>query len=189
MEDSLQAIAYTLELRDPYTAGHQRRVAALAAAMAREMGLSPEEVHGIQLAATVHDLGKIRVPAEILASPSKLSDVEFQMIKMHSQAGYDILKGIDFPWPLAETILQHHERLDGSGYPRGLKEKDIVTGAKIVAIADTVEAMASHRPYRPAIGIDKALDEISRNRGRLYDAAAADACVALFREKKFSFPA
>lgn len=189
MEDSLQAIAYTLEMRDPYTAGHQRRVAALAVAIAREMGLPAEEVHGIHLAATVHDLGKIRVPAEILASPSKLTDLEFQMIKMHSQAGYDILKGIDFPWPLAEIILQHHERLDGSGYPRGLKGNETLIGARIVAIADTVEAMASHRPYRPAIGIDQALKEIDRNRDRLYDAAAADACVALFREKRFAFPA
>jgi PAS domain S-box-containing protein len=187
LEDSIQAIANTVEMRDPYTAGHQSRVGRLAAAIAGELGLPEEEIHGIQLAANIHDLGKIRVPAEILSKPGKLADVEFALIKTHAQAGYDILKGIEFHWPIADMVLQHHERLDGSGYPQGLKGEQIVPGARIMAVADVVEALASHRPYRTAQGIDAALAEIARGRGTLYDPAAVDACLNLFREGKFAF--
>jgi PAS domain S-box-containing protein len=187
LEDSILAIAHTVEMRDPYTAGHQSRVGKLAAAIAGELGLPKEEIHGIQLAANIHDLGKIRVPAEILSKPGKLAEVEFALIKTHAQAGYDILKGIEFHWPIADMVLQHHERLDGSGYPQGLKGGQIVPGARIMAVADVVEALASHRPYRTAQGIDAALAEIARGRGTLYDPAAVDACLRLFREGKFAF--
>lgn len=185
MEGTISAMGSIVEMRDPYTAGHQTRVSELSAAIATDMGLTASEVHGIQLAATIHDLGKIKVPAEILANPSKLSDVEFLLIKGHTQAGYDVLKGIDFPWPIAEIVLQHHERNDGSGYPRGLKESEIAIGAKILAVADTVEAMASHRPYRPALGVDKALEQIIKFKGLHYDARAVDSCVKLFKSGAF----
>ncbi len=187
LEESIQAIVNTVEMRDPYTAGHQKRVAQLAVAIASDLGLAEDAIHGIQLAATVHDLGKIRVPAEILARPSKLTDVEFMLIKAHPQAGYDIVKGIEFPWPIADMVLQHHERLDGSGYPQGLKGDQILLGARIMAVADVLEAMASHRPYRPTLGIDVALAEIERGRGTAYDPAVADACLKLFRESRFAF--
>lgn len=187
MEGTISAMGSIVEMRDPYTAGHQTRVSELSAAIATDMGLTANEVHGIQLAATIHDLGKIKVPAEILANPSKLSDAEFLLIKGHTQAGYDVLKGIDFPWPIAEIVLQHHERNDGSGYPRGLKESEIAIGAKILAVADTVEAMASHRPYRPALGVDKALEQIIKFRGQYYDARAVDSCVKLFKSGGFVF--
>ena len=186
LEQSIQAIADTVEARDPYTAGHQRRVDKLAMAIARELDLPEEKIHGIHLAAVIHDLGKIHVPAEILAKPGKLTDIEFSFIKTHPQAGHDILKGVEFPWPIADMILQHHERLDGSGYPQGLKAEQILLEARILGVADVVEAMASHRPYRAAIGIDKALAEIEQGRGR-YDPAIVDACVKLFREKRFAF--
>jgi PAS domain S-box-containing protein len=188
MEGTILAMGSIVEMRDPYTAGHQHRVSELSVAMAREMGLSESEVHGISLAATIHDLGKIQVPAEILAKPTKLTNNEYGIIKLHPQAGYDILKEIDFPWPIAQMVYQHHERIDGSGYPLGLKEPEILVGAKIMAVADTVEAMSSHRPYRPGFGIDKALEEIIKNRGRLYDARAVDSCVRLFKEERFTFP-
>jgi len=188
MEGTILAMGAVVEMRDPYTAGHQRRVSRLSAAMAREMGLTESDIHGISLAAAVHDLGKIQVPAEILVKPGKLTDIEFSLIKGHSQAGYDILKEVDFPWPVAQMVYQHHERIDGSGYPRRLKAPEILIGAKIMAVADTVEAMSSHRPYRPGLGIDKALEEIVKNRGRLYDARAVDSCVRLFNEGKFRFP-
>jgi HD-GYP domain-containing protein (c-di-GMP phosphodiesterase class II) len=189
MEATIVAMGAVVEMRDPYTAGHQNRVSELCVAIAREMGLTEDEVHGIRLAAAIHDLGKIQVPAEILAKPSKLTDIEFSLIKAHSEAGYNVLKEIEFPWPIAQMVYQHHERIDGSGYPLGLKEAEIVIGSKIMAVADTVEAMVSHRPYRTGLGIDQALDEVTKNRGRLYDAAAVDACVKLFREKRFSFSA
>lgn len=187
MEGTISAMGSIVEMRDPYTSGHQTRVAALSAAIAYEMGLTESEIHGIRLAATIHDLGKIKIPAEILANPSKLSDTEFSLIKGHTQAGYEVLKEIDFPWPIAEMVYQHHERNDGSGYPRGLKEPEIIIGAKILAVADTVEAMASHRPYRPALGIDKALEQITKFRGQYYDAQAVDSCVKLFKERRFGF--
>jgi len=182
MEETIQAIAATIEMRDPYTAGHQRRVAALARRIAEEMRLPAEEIHGIFLAATIHDIGKIHIPAEILSFPGKLGEIEYALIKGHVQAGYDILKHIEFPWPVAQMVYQHHEHLDGSGYPRGLKGGEIMPGARILTVADVVESMASYRPYRPGLGTRKALAEIRKNRGRLYDAAVVNVCLKLFRE-------
>ncbi|HYJ40581.1 MAG TPA: HD domain-containing phosphohydrolase [Steroidobacteraceae bacterium] len=182
---TVEAIAATVEARDPYTAGHQRGVAVLAEAIAREMGLSAAVADGVRFGALLHDLGKVQVPAEILSKPTKLSKPEFELIKTHPQAGYDIVKGIKFPWPVAEMILQHHERIDGSGYPQGLKGDQITLGARILAVADVMEAMASHRPYRAGRGIDAALEELQGKRGRWFDPAAVDACVRLFREKGF----
>ncbi len=189
LEDSIQAIADTVEMRDPYTAGHQRRVGELAVAIAREMGLPEDKVHGIRLAASIHDLGKITVPAEILAKPGKLTNIEFMLIKAHAQAGYDILKDISFPWPIATIVWQHHERLDGTGYPQGLKSDQILLESRIMAVADVAEAMASHRPYRPSLGIEATLAEIERGRGTAYDPVVADACLKLFREKGYAIPA
>jgi PAS domain S-box-containing protein len=188
LEDALEALATTTELRDPYTAGHQHRVAELSRAIAKELDFSEEKIHVIYLAASVHDIGKIQIPSEILAKPTKLSTIEFELIKTHSEAGYDILKKVDFPWPIAEIVWQHHERLNGSGYPRGLKDGEILREARIIAVADVVEAMASHRPYRAALGIDAALDEIAHGRGSVYEAPAVDACIKLFRESNFQFP-
>lgn len=185
MEATITAIAALVEMRDPYTSGHQSRVSKLSVAIASEMGLREKEVHGIRLAAAIHDLGKIQVPAEILSKPSRLTNIEFSLIKNHPQAGYDILKNIDFPWPIGQMVYQHHERIDGSGYPQGLKEVEILIGAKIIAVADVVEAMASHRPYRPGLGIDKAIDELLDSRDKYYDSHAVDACVKLFRAKAF----
>jgi len=186
LEDTMRAIAAIVEMRDPYTAGHQIRVADLAAAITKQMGLSAEQAHVIHLAGTVHDLGKINVPAEILSKPGKLTDLEFGLIKVHPQAGYDILKGINFPWPIAQMVLQHHERLDGSGYPQGLKGDAILLEARILAVADVVEAISAHRPYRPGLGIEVALAEITKQRGVHYDPRVVDACVALFREQHYS---
>lgn len=186
MEATIQAMAATVEMRDPYTAGHQRRVASLAVALARRLGRPPEDLDGIRLAGLVHDLGKIRVPAEILTKPTRLSEVEFQLIKLHPETGYDVLKGIAFPWPIAEMVRQHHERLDGSGYPRGLQGGQILPGARILAVADIVEALASHRPYRPAMGIEVALEEIRHYRGIYYDTEVVDACVALFLKEGYT---
>jgi PAS domain S-box-containing protein/putative nucleotidyltransferase with HDIG domain len=183
--DTINALVSALERRDPYTAGHQKRVANLACAIAKEMGLSKKKIEGIRLAGIVHDIGKIQIPTEILIKPDHLSDIEFVMIKTHPQVGYDILKEIDFPYPVAQIILQHHERLDGSGYPEGLQSEDIFLEAKILAVADVVEAMSSHRPYRPAMGMTTALNEIKKYRGTLYDPKAVDACLRLFLEKKF----
>lgn len=189
MEATIQAIAGTVEMRDPYTAGHQRRVADLATAIAQELGLAPHRVNGVHLAGVVHDLGKIHIPAEILSKPGKLSRIEFELIKAHPEAGYDILKGVDFPWPIAQIVFQHHERLDGSGYPRGLKGDEILLEARIMMVADVVEAMASHRPYRAALGIEPALQEIAANAGKSYDAEVARVCIGLFRDKAFAFKA
>jgi putative nucleotidyltransferase with HDIG domain len=186
--DFITAISATIEIRDPYTAGHQRRVAHLAMAIARELKLPEEQIEGLNLAGLVHDFGKIRVPAEILSKPGLLNDLECAFIRQHSQTGYDILKSIDFPWPIAQIVLQHHERLDGSGYPNGLKENEILPEARVIAVADVVEAMISHRPYRAGLGLDAALEEITRHRGALYDAAAVDACVKLFREQGYNLP-
>ncbi|MFH1638816.1 MAG: HD domain-containing phosphohydrolase [Chloroflexota bacterium] len=187
LNGAVTALASLAEMRDLYTAGHQRRVAVLAVAIAREMGLAEEQVDGIRIAATIHDVGKIAVPSEILTKPSKLSDYEFGIIKAHPQIAYNILKDLKFPWPVAQFILQHHERLDGSGYPQGLLGKDIAIEAKILAVADTVEAMATNRPYRPALGSDKALLEILQQKDILYDSSVVDACLGLFTQKNFKF--
>ncbi|MDD5212559.1 MAG: HD domain-containing protein, partial [Sulfuricurvum sp.] len=186
--DTVAAIATTIEMRDPYTAGHQRRVAALACAIAHEIGMESEKIEGLRLASQIHDVGKIQIPAEILSKPSRLSEVEFLLIKVHPEAGYEILKDIEFPWSIATIIRQHHEKLDGSGYPHGLKGDKILLEARILTVADIVEAMASHRPYRAALGIDVALEEIQKERGIKLDSDAVDACVALFKEKQFRFP-
>ena len=151
------------------------------------MGLSAEQIHGVHLAGVVHDLGKIKIPAEILSKPGRITDIEHSLIKTHSQAGYDILKGIDFPWPIAQMVLQHHERLDGFGYPQGLKGDAILLEARILSVADVVEAMSSHRPYRPGLGVEAALAEITRQRGSHFEPAVVDACLALFREQGYSF--
>ncbi len=187
LEDTMRAIASIVEMRDPYTAGHQVRVADLAAAIAKQMGLPNEQTHAIHLAGMVHDLGKIQIPAEILSKPGKITDIEFSLIKIHPQAGYDTLKRINFLWPIAQMVLQHHERLDGSGYPQGLKGEAILLEARILSVADVVEAMSSHRPYRPGLGIEIALTEITKQRGIYYDPQAVDACLALFREQNYSF--
>jgi PAS domain S-box-containing protein len=184
---TIQAMALTIEMRDPYTAGHQRRVGKLSCAIAREMELSAERVEAIQMAADIHDVGKIYIPAEILSKPGQLTEIEYSIIKTHPQVGYDILKSIEFPWPLADIVYQHHERLNGTGYPNGLTGENILLEARIMCVADVVEAMSSHRPYRPAHGIDKALDEILKNRGILYDSRVVDICIKLFKEKQFSF--
>ncbi|HZX33157.1 MAG TPA: MASE3 domain-containing protein [Rhodocyclaceae bacterium] len=187
MEDTIQAIAGTVEMRDPYTAGHQRRVAELSGAIARELGLPEDRIHAIALAATIHDLGKINIPAEILTRPGKLSDIEFSLIKTHPAMGYEIIKNIDFPWPIAAAMRQHHERLDGSGYPDGLTGDAITLEARIIGAADVVEAMSSHRPYRPGLGIDAALAELTRGRGIQFDPQVVDACLRLVRERGFKF--
>jgi PAS domain S-box-containing protein len=184
---TIQAMALTVETRDAYTAGHQRRVTNLARSIAQEMGMSESDVDGLRMAGVIHDLGKISVPAEILSKPGKLTPLEFSLIKIHPQTGYDILKNIDFQWPIAQIVLQHHERLDGSGYPHGLMGEDILQEAKILAVSDVVEAMSSHRPYRATLGIDMALDEITSNRGILYDASIVDTAVDLFTKKDFQF--
>jgi HD-GYP domain-containing protein (c-di-GMP phosphodiesterase class II) len=185
--DSVSAIAATVEMRDPYTAGHQRRVAQIAKAIAEELGLPEQQIESIYLASVVHDVGKVRIPAEILSKPGTLTELEFALIKQHSQAGYDILKEVSFPWPISQFVLQHHERLDGSGYPLGLKGDAILLEARIISVADVIEAMASHRPYRAGHGIEAALEEISGKRGTLYDQAIVDAALRLFREKNFTF--
>jgi PAS domain S-box-containing protein len=187
MEATIQAMALMSEMRDPYTAGHQLRVTHLADTIAKEMGISEDRRPAVHMSGLVHDLGKIYVPAEILTKPGRLNQIEFSMIKGHPTAGYNILKTIEPPWPIAQIVLQHHERLDGSGYPNGLSGEAIVLEARVLAVADVVEAMASHRPYRAALGIDKALEEISKNRGVLYDTKVVDACLKLFYEKGFKF--
>jgi putative nucleotidyltransferase with HDIG domain/PAS domain S-box-containing protein len=186
-EAAVEAVAAAVEARDPYTAGHQRRVAALAVAIARDMGIDDHAIEGIRLAAKIHDIGKISVPAEILSKPARLSPAELTLVQQHARAGYDIVRGIDFPWPIAEMILQHHERRDGSGYPAGLTGAEIGIGAQIIAVADVMEALASHRPYRASKGIDAAMEELARGRGTRFDAGATDSCLRLFREGRFRF--
>jgi PAS domain S-box-containing protein len=183
---TMQVMASAVEARDPYTSGHQIRSADLARAIAMEMGLPQDKIDGIRMAGSIHDIGKLSIPAEILSKPTKLSEIEFSLIKEHARKGYEMLKDVESPWPLAEIVHQHHERMDGSGYPRNLKGDDILIEARILTVADVVEAMASHRPYRPGLGIDAALNEIEKNRGTLYDGAVADACLRLFREKGFN---
>ncbi|HEX5363521.1 MAG TPA: HD domain-containing phosphohydrolase, partial [Gallionella sp.] len=185
--DSIAALAATVEIRDPYTAGHQNRVAQLAVAIARELQLPEEQVEGIHLASIVHDVGKIQVPGELLSKPGKLSALEFDLIKEHAKAGYEILKPIAFPWPIAQIVLQHHERLDGSGYPQGLRRGQILPEACILAVADVVESMMSHRPYRPGLGLDAALGQVAVNKGTLFDPVIVDACLKLFQERGFHF--
>ncbi len=180
----IQAMSLTIEKRDPYTAGHQRRVTRLCRVIATIMGFSWERIQGFRMAAVIHDLGKIQVPAEILSKPGKLTENEFGIIKTHPQIGFDILKGIEFSWPIAQIVYQHHERMDGSGYPRGLAGEDILSEARILAVADVVEAMSSHRPYRPALGPERAIDEIRQQRGILYDAEAVDACLKAIDENE-----
>lgn len=187
LEGTIQAMAMVVETRDPYTAGHQRRVTKLACIIAQELGLTESQLQGVRVAATVHDIGKICVPAEILSKPGKLSPIESGLIEMHPQAGYDVLRSIEFPWPVAQIVCQHHERVDGSGYPFRLKGGELLLEAKILGVADVVEAMASHRPYRPTLGIEKALDEIVGNRGILYDPEVADTCAKVFRDRVFGW--
>ena len=187
MMQFVSSLGTVLDIRDPHTSGHQRKVAKLAEAIAEEMKLSEDQIKGIAVAGTLHDIGTIKVPTEIMSKPQGLSDIEFELIKTHSQAGYEIVKEIDFPWPVAKAILQHHERMNGTGYPRKLAGDDILLEAKIVAVADVVEAITSHRPHRKALGIDMALDEISHNSGILYDTDVVEACMRLFREERFNW--
>jgi PAS domain S-box-containing protein/putative nucleotidyltransferase with HDIG domain len=182
---TVQVMVSAVEMRDPYTAGHQTRVADIARAIATEMGLPDDKIDGIRLAGTIHDIGKLSIPAEILSKPTKLTDIEFSLIKEHSRVGYEMLKDVESPWPLAQIVYQHHERMNGSGYPRKLKGDEIIMEARIMAVADVVEAMASHRPYRPGLGIEAALEEIEKNKGIFYDNDVADACLRLFREKNY----
>jgi putative nucleotidyltransferase with HDIG domain len=187
MDGVIHAVSSVIETRDPYTAGHQRRVAELARAIAKEMGLSDWQITGIHIAGLLHDVGKVAVPAEILSKPGKINQYEFSIIKNHCQIGYEILQRIDFPWPVTRAILQHHERLDGSGYPQGLTGEDIVLEARILGVADVVEAMSSHRPYRPALGLERALQEISQASGILYDPEVVDACLKLLKKNEPEF--
>ncbi len=198
MEGIIKAMSSTVEMRDPYTAGHQQRVAEIAQSISKEMGLVEERIEGVRMAGQIHDLGKIAVPAEILTKPGRLNDIEFNkpgrlndiefnLIKLHPRAGYDILKDIKFPWPISKIVLQHHERMNGSGYPDSLSDKDMLQESKILGVADVVEAMASHRPYRPALGLDVAMEEISRNKDILYDPTVVDACVKIISNGNFQF--
>ena len=182
---TIEAMALMVETRDPYTAGHQRRVSNLARGIATEMGVSKDQIQGVRMAGVIHDIGKISVPGEILSKPGSIGTNEFGIIKEHPRVGYNILKTVDFPWPIAQIVLQHHERMDGSGYPDGISGDNILIEARILAVADVVEAMASHRPYRAALGIDLALNEISKNRGSSYDSKVVDACLRLFNEKGY----
>jgi putative nucleotidyltransferase with HDIG domain len=186
-EAAVDAIAAAAEARDPYTAGHQRRVAELSIALAQELGMDQKAIEGVRIAAKIHDIGKLRMPSEILNKPGALSDSEMGLLREHAQAGYDIVQGIDFPWPIADMILQHHERMNGTGYPFGLSGDQILLGARIIAVADVVDAMSSHRPYRPSRGVAAALRHIEHERGNLLDADVVDACVRLFRDHQFSF--
>ena len=189
LEETVVSLASAFEMKDPYTAGHQRRVTEIASAIALEMNLEEDRFQGLRLSSLVHDIGKINVPTEILSKPGKITEPEFNLIRTHSKAGYDILKKINFPWPISRIVLQHHERMDGSGYPNGLSGEEILLEARIIAVADVVEAMATHRPYRASLGIEKALEEIEKNRGRLYDKDVASTCLNLFRSGKFRMEA
>ena len=183
MDAAIDTISKIVEAKDPYTAGHQQKVSLLATAIAKELNLSPDKIEGIRIASLIHDIGKIGLPAEILSKPTKLTDIEFSLIKGHSQIGYDILKSIDFSYPVANIVLQHHEKINGLGYPNNLKGDEILLEARILGVADVVEAMSSHRPYRPALGTDKALEEISKNKAILYDSKVVDACLKIFKKK------
>ncbi len=187
LNGTIDTLASIVETRDPYTSGHQKRVTLLAIAISEELGLEKYKIEAIGTAALIHDIGKISIPASILARPGKISPIEYDMIKTHPQLGYEMIKRIEFPWPIANIILQHHERLDGSGYPKGLKGKDIVLEARILAVADVVEAMSSYRPYRPSLGIDKALKEVKKGKGKLYDPRVVEACIKIIAKKGFKF--
>ncbi len=187
LEQTVDALKSSVEIRDPYTSGHQERVSRIASAIAVYMGLSEEYTDGIRIAGRLHDIGKISIPAEILTKPGRLNEIEFRLMKEHSRVSYEILRDIEFSRPVAKIVLQHHERLDGSGYPLKLQGKDILLEAKILSVADVVEAMSTHRPYRPAIGLEKALEEIMNNKGILYDPEVAKACYAIIKEKGFVF--
>jgi len=187
---STVGVATTLsEMRDPYTAGHERRVGEIAVAIGTALGQDERQQEGLRVAGYLHDIGKITVPAEILSKPGRLSAIELELVHGHAKASYEVLKDVAFPWPVATAALQHHERMDGSGYPQGLTGEAICVEARIIAIADVIEAMSSHRPYRPALGIEAALAEIELGRGRIYDAQIADACLRLFREERYQLPA
>jgi putative nucleotidyltransferase with HDIG domain len=187
VDDVVKAMSLTVEERDPYTAGHQRRTAALATALAREMGLAETDVEGVRMAGLIHDIGKISVPAEILSKPGRLNDAEMLLIRRHPAVAYEILKQIDFPWPVDRIVYQHHERIDGSGYPLGISGDAILLQARILCVADVVETIESHRPYRPGLGRDRALMEIAAHSGTLYDPAVVDACLHLFRNRGFDY--
>lgn len=186
LEETLLAMAAVMEQRDPYTAGHQKHVGELAVSIGKELGFDEERLRALNLAAIVHDLGKIQIPVEILTKPARLNAAEFALVKRHPQAGYDILKTIDFPWPIADIVVQHHECLDGSGYPRGLKGAQIMQEARVLTVADIVESMSSDRPYRAALGIDAAIAEITRLRGSKLDADVVDACIRVLQRNEFS---
>jgi HD-GYP domain-containing protein (c-di-GMP phosphodiesterase class II) len=186
VETIIQVLVMAVEVKDPYTAGHQRRMTNLTRTIATEMGLTPEKIEGLRMAGVIHDIGKITMPSEILSKPTKLSGIELSLTREHVRLGYDILKDVESPWPLAEIVLQHHERMNGSGYPRNLKGDEILMEARILAVSDVVESMASRRPYRPALGIDAAIEEISKERDILYDPEVVDACLKLFHEKRYS---
>jgi putative nucleotidyltransferase with HDIG domain/PAS domain S-box-containing protein len=187
LQSTINALGNIVEKRDPYTSGHQKRVSKLAVAISEELGLGSGIIDCIKTASDIHDIGKINIPVSILTKPGKLTDIEFRMIKTHSEVGYEIVKEIEFQMPVAEIILEHHEKLDGSGYPRGLKDEDIMFESKILTVADVVEAMSSDRPYRPALGVDVAIDEIKKNRGRLYDPRVVDACISVLVKRGFKF--
>lgn len=187
LDKIVNVMSLTVEERDPYTAGHQRRTTDLALAIAREMGLSKHQIKGLQMAGFIHDIGKISIPAEILSKPGKLNEAEILLIRRHPQVGYEILKKIDFPWPVDLIVLQHHEKMDGSGYPKGLSGEETLKEARILCVADVVETISSHRPYRPGLGLDKALEDITENRGILFDPHVVDACLTLFQNKDFQF--
>jgi putative nucleotidyltransferase with HDIG domain len=185
MYGTIEAITKTVETRDPYTAGHQKKVANIAKEIARDMGLSRDVIESVNLAGQIHDLGKIAIPSEILNKPGRINEIEFALIKTHSEMGYEIMKNIDFPWPIADIVLQHHEKIDGNGYPRGLKGDEILIQARIIAVADVLEAMASHRPYRAALGLDAAFDELKKNSGTHFDPEVVASCIRIFKEKNF----
>jgi PAS domain S-box-containing protein len=188
LRNTVEVATIISEMRDPYTAGHERRVAIIASAIGAELGFDEIRQEGLRVAGYLHDIGKVGVPSEILSKPGKISPIEFQLIQGHAQASYDVLHTMEWPWPVAEVALQHHERMDGSGYPQGLKGDEIMLEARIMAVADVVEAMSSHRPYRAALGLDKALAEIELGRGEKYDSQVVNACLKLFREKAFQLP-
>jgi putative nucleotidyltransferase with HDIG domain len=183
----MDAVLKVFQLKDPYTAAHQKKVALLSSAIAKEMNLSEGQIESIYIAAMIHDIGKISVPSEILSKPDSINEAEYTLIKNHPEIAFETLKDIESPWQTTEIIIQHHERLDGSGYPFGLTNEDIIIEAKILGVADVIEAMSSHRPYRPSLGIDHALEEIVKNKGKLYDPKVVDACVSVFNEKNFNF--
>ncbi len=187
LDITIKTISRTVDSKDPYTAGHQQRVSDLARSLATQLNMTAEEIDGIRMAGIMHDIGKISIPSEILSKPGRLHDAEFELIKIHPTIGFDILSSIDFPWPVAAAVLFHHERIDGSGYPYGITGEFILPQAKIIGVADVVVAQASHRPYRPSMGIDQALEEIETNSGRLYEPEVVNACLSLFRDKGYDF--